>query len=51
MKDKNVKNKVTHKKYERVYEFDDCTIVYKYDTSKTTSGPFETEIRPKKPKK
>ena len=36
------------KKYERIYEDNDSISVWKYDTSKTITGPYEVEIKPKK---
>lgn len=38
------------KKYERIYEDDDSISVWKYDTSKTITGPYEVEIKHKKKK-
>jgi hypothetical protein len=37
-------------KYEQSYEYDDCVIVWKFDRSKTNTGPYEVEIRHKKKK-
>ena len=42
------KKPVDVRKYERSYDYDDCTIVWKFDTSKTNTGPFEVEIKYKK---
>ena len=44
------KKPVYVRKYERSYDYDDCTIVWKFDTSKTNTGPFEVEIKYKKKK-
>ena len=38
------------RKYERSYDYDDCTIVLKFDTSKTNKGPFDVEIKYKNKK-
>ncbi len=38
------------KKYDRIYEYDDSISVWKYDTSKTITGPYEVEIKHKKKK-
>jgi hypothetical protein len=36
-------------KYERIIEMEDCIMVWKYDHSKTKTGPYEVEIKyPKK---
>lgn len=51
MKEKSQKKVVEHRKYERVFEYDDCTVIFRYDTSKTLTGPFESEIKYKKVKK
>jgi len=49
MKTKKSTKEVVHKIYERVFTHSDCTIIWKYDTNKSTSGPFEVEIKyPKK---
>ena len=37
------------RKWEQVYEDEDETVIWKYDTSKTTFGPYEVEIKYKKP--
>ena len=48
----NQKKKIEHKKYELTFDYDDCTSIWRYDTSKTTTGPYEVEIKYKKvPKK
>jgi hypothetical protein len=36
------------KKYERIYEDEDSISIWKYDTSKSTRGPYEVEFKPKK---
>jgi hypothetical protein len=36
------------KKYERIYETEDSISIWRYDTSKSTTGPYEVEIKPKK---
>ena len=44
------KKPIESKKYERIYEDDDSISVWKYDTSKTITGPYEVEIKHKKKK-
>ena len=41
--------KELHRKWEQVYDDEDETVIWKYDTSKTTFGPYSVEIRYKKP--
>lgn len=50
MKKNKTNSKIEHKKYERIFEFNDCIVVWKYDNYKTSSGPYEIEIKntPKK---
>lgn len=36
--------------FERVFEFEDCTIIWKYDNFKSNSGPYEVEVKPIKKK-
>ena len=49
MKSKKTTKEVINKKYERVFTYPDCTVIWKYDTNKSFSGPFEVEIKyPKK---
>ena len=50
MSDKKSKKTVEHKKYERSYVYDDCTIIWKYDNYKTNTGPYEVEIKQVKKK-
>lgn len=38
------------KKYERTYETEDSISIWRYDTSKTTTGPYEVETKYKKKK-
>jgi hypothetical protein len=38
-------------KYERIFEYEDCTQIWKYDSLKTTTGPYEVETKYKKPVK
>jgi len=47
---KNKKNMVD-KKYELKFEYDDCVVIWKYDTKKTTTGPYEVEVKYYKTKK
>jgi hypothetical protein len=42
-------SKESNKKWQQVYEDEDETVIWKYDTSKTTFGPYEVEIKYKKP--
>ena len=37
------------RKWEQVYDDEDEIIIWKYDTSKTTFGPYQVEIKYKKP--
>lgn len=32
-------------KYERISVFEDCTVIWRYDRSKSTQNPYETEIK------
>lgn len=41
--------KELHRKWQQVFEDEDETVIWKYDTSKTTFGPYEVEIKYKKP--
>lgn len=41
--------KELNKKWERVYEDEDETVIWRYDTSKNKYGPYEVEIKYKKP--
>lgn len=41
--------KELHRKWEQVYDDEDETVIWKYDTSKTTFGPYSVEIKYKKP--
>lgn len=41
--------KQLNKKWQQVYEDEDEIVIWKYDTSKTTFGPYEVEIKYKKP--
>ena len=43
-----VQNPEKVNKFERVYENEYCTSIWKYDYSKTTSGPVSVEHRWKK---
>ena len=40
-----------HKKWERVYEFDDYTTIWKYDSKKSLINPVEVEIKYKSERK
>jgi hypothetical protein len=35
-------------KYERVYEYEDCIQIWKYDNYKSVSNPYEVETKYKK---
>lgn len=49
MSSKNIKKPVEPVKYERIFTYDDCVVVWRYDSSKTNSGPYEVEMKyPKK---
>lgn len=45
----SVDKKTLGKKWQVVFEDPDETIIWKYDTSKTEFGPYEVEIKYKKP--
>ena len=36
------------KKYERIYKTEDSISIWRYDASKSTTGPYEVEIKSKK---
>lgn len=39
-------NKVEQpQKFERVSVFEDCTVIWRYDRSKSSQTPYETEIK------
>jgi len=38
------------KKWERIYDDPDETIIWRYDTSKNKFGPYEVEIKTKSPR-
>ena len=42
------KTPIETKKYERIYETEDSISIWRYDTNKSTTGPYEVEIKPKK---
>lgn len=42
-------SKEIQKKWQQVYEDEDEIVIWKYDTSKTKFGPYEVEIKYKKP--
>jgi len=48
---KNNTNTKVQVKYERIFEYDDCTVVWKYDNFKSNSGAYEVEVKVKKPVK
>lgn len=41
--------KQLNREWQQVYEDEDEIVIWKYDTSKTTFGPYEVEIKYKKP--
>ena len=44
-----MKSKFETKKFERTFVFEDCTVIWKYDTSRSVLHPIEVEIKyPKK---
>lgn len=49
MSNKNTKKQSVPVKFERSFTYDDCVVIWKYDSSKTNSGPYEVEVKyPKK---
>ena len=50
MKSKKEKKLPERKKYERIVDHEDCIVIWKYDNHKTTTGPYEVEIKQKKGK-
>jgi hypothetical protein len=42
------KKPIETKKYERIYETEDSISIWRYDTSKSTTAPYDVEIKPKK---
>ncbi len=42
-------SKEVFKQWQQIYENEDETVIWKYDTSKTKFGPYEVEIKYKKP--
>jgi hypothetical protein len=36
--------------FERVFEYEDCIVIWKYDNFKSNSGAYEVEIKPNKKK-
>jgi len=48
MNNKKIKKVPERKKYERIIEHNDCTMIWKYDNYKSNTGPYEVEIRQKK---
>jgi hypothetical protein len=51
MSDKKVKKQVEHKKSELSFKYDDCIVIWRFDNHKTTTGPYEVEVKYKKPSK
>lgn len=45
MIEKKNKKQVENKRFDRTISFDDCVIIWKYDNSKTNTGPYEVEIK------
>jgi hypothetical protein len=46
----NKKKQQDVRKYEQTYDYDDCIVVWKFDHSKTMTGPYEVEVKYKKKK-
>ena len=44
------KKPIELKKFERSYEFDDCTVIWKYNNFKIITGPYEVEVKYKEKK-
>lgn len=44
-------NKVEDKKWEKIQEYDDCIIIWRYDSKKSMVNPYEVEIKNKPIKK
>ena len=44
MKKPLVKQKI---KVNRTFDYPDCTVIWKFDSDKSTSGPYEVEIKQK----
>jgi hypothetical protein len=40
-----------HKKWERVYDFEDYTTIWRYDSKKSLVNPVEVEVKYKSEKK
>ena len=40
---------MTDKKWERIYNDEDETIIWRYDTKKNKYGPYEVEVKSKIP--
>jgi hypothetical protein len=51
MSDKKTKKPVEHKKSELSFNYDDCVVIWRFDSNKTTTGPYEVEVKYKKPSK
>ncbi len=45
MSSKNTKKLPEQVKFERVFTYDDCTVIWKYDNLKTNTGPYEVEVK------
>lgn len=48
MKNKPLKSKVEHRKWERIYEDEFTISVWKYDSRKSEINPYEVETKYKK---
>jgi hypothetical protein len=44
-------NKIEPIKWEKVHEFDDCVTIWRYDSKKSMTNPYEVEIKYKTVKK
>jgi len=48
---KNDNNTTEEVKKELTFDYDDCTVIWKFNPKKPTSGAYEVEIKHKKPPK
>ena len=44
-------NKIEHKKWEKVHEFEDYITIWRYDSKKSMINPYEVEVKSKPVKK
>jgi hypothetical protein len=50
MAKKKIENEEIPQQYEKVVEYDDCNIIWKYDRKKSQFNPYEVEVKYKKTK-